>query len=320
MTESRESGANIYPRDSVTLRELGLRDGLQMTRNWPATNAKLEWLELSYAAGVRHFEVGSFLPARKFPQFADVAGLIARVGEMPGAVSSALALNERGIEDALCTPVDEIVIPVSCTEEHSQANMRRSRSSAIGLVQEAVAGSSRKDRRPAVSAATAVAFGCSIAGEVKPEEVLRVLGKCAEAGAHSLAIADTVGFAGPAQVTQLCKLLIREFGDYPLKIHLHDTRGTAIANAYAALDSGIRILDGTIGGLGGCPFAPGATGNVVFEDLVYLCERCGYDTGIDLDRLVKVRSILEREMPGEPLHGTLANAGIPPLIRWAAGP
>ena len=309
----------LYPAGEIVLRELGLRDGLQMTRSWPKTPAKIEWIELAYDAGVRHFEVGSFLPASRFPQFADVRELIAEVDSLPGTVSSALALNERGINDALETAVDEIVIPVSSTEEHSQANMRRSRKSAIELVSTAVELRGRSEAGPVVNAAAAVAFGCSIAGEVQFDEVLRIVGDCASAGAEALAVADTVGFAGPSQVASLSRLLVKEFGGYPLKIHLHDTRGTGIANAYAALEEGIHILDGTIGGLGGCPFAPGATGNVAFEDLVFLCERCGYPTGIDLERLLGVRDLLERELPGEDLHGALARSGIPQGIAWKAG-
>ncbi len=309
----------IYPDGALVLRELGLRDGLQMTAGWPGTEAKTEWINLAYDAGVRHFEVGSFLPPSRFPQFADVSELIAVVGALPGAVSSALVLNERGIADALKTPVDEIVIPVSATEAHSLANMRRSRSAAVELVRTATKMSGGEGTGPVVNAAAAVAFGCSIAGEVCGDDVLRLIGDCAEAGAESLAVADTVGFAGPAQVAGLCGRLVDEFGDFPLKVHLHDTRGTGIANAYAALGAGIRILDGTIGGLGGCPFAPGATGNVVFEDLVYLCERCGLPTGIEPERLVSVRQILERELPDEPLHGALAQAGPPAGIDWMAG-
>ena len=308
----------IYPDRALVLRELGLRDGLQMTVGWPGTEAKIDWINLAYDAGVRHFEVGSFLPPSRFPQFADVRDLIAAVDALPGAVSSALVLNERGITDALKTPVDEIVIPVSATEAHSQANMRRPRSAAVGLVQTAIAMSGGQDTGPVVNATVAVAFGCSIAGEVGGDDVLRLVEDCAEAGAEALAVADTVGFAGPAQVAGLCGRLVDEFGDFPLKVHLHDTRGTGIANAYAAIEAGIRILDGTIGGLGGCPFAPGATGNIVFEDLVYLCERCGLPTGIDPEGLVPVRQILERELPGEPLHGALAQAGPPAGIDWRA--
>ncbi len=309
---------HLYPKGALILRELGLRDGLQMTAGWLGTAAKIEWINLAFAAGVRHFEVGSFLPPSRFPQFADLRELIAAVDALPGAVSSALVLNERGIADALETPVDEIVIPVSVTEAHSMANMRRPRSSAVELIRTAIGKKGLPDSGPVVNAAAAVAFGCSISGEVRVDDVLDLIGECVEAGAEALAVADTVGFAGPAQVAGLCSRLVNEFDDFPIKVHLHDTRGTGIANAYAALEAGIRILDGTVGGLGGCPFAPGATGNVVFEDLVFLCERCGLSTGIDLEKLMRVRHILERELPGESLHGALARAGVPKGIDWQA--
>ena len=308
----------LYPDETVTLRELGLRDGLQLTANWPGTSSKIEWINLAYEAGVRHFEVGSFLPPSRFPQFADVRELIAAVSSLPGASSSALVLNERGINDALETVVDEIVIPVSATEEHSRANMNRSRACAVSLVGEAAKLRGSSEDRPVVNVAISVAFGCSIAGDVEPRDVLDLVGECVEAGAETIAVADTVGFAGPRQVAGLCRRLVGEFDGYPLKIHLHDTRGTGIANAYAALQAGINVLDGTIGGLGGCPFAPGATGNVVFEDLVFLCERCGIPTGVDLEKLVMVRSILERELPDEQLFGAVAKAGVPTGIDWKA--
>ena len=304
---------------AVRLRELGLRDGLQLTKSWPDTEAKKAWIEAAHGAGVRHFEVGSFLPASRFPQFADVRQLVAAVADLNGARAMALALNERGVDDALTTPLSELVIPVSATEAHSQANMRRSRESAISLVRYAA---KRRGPRgePAISVAISVAFGCTIAGEVASEEVMRLAEACADAGADLLTVADTVGYAGPKQVAGLCRELAARFGNFPLAIHLHDTRGTAIANAQAALDAGIRILDGTLGGLGGCPFAPGATGNAVIEDLVFLCERSGYATGIDLGKLIAVRSILEEAMPEERLLGALAKAGPPTTIQWRAQP
>ncbi len=306
----------LYPQHGVVLRELGLRDGLQLTRTFPSTAAKMEWLETAHAAGVRHFEVGSFLPTRTFPQFEDIRRLISTVSQLDGAFSSALTLNERAIADALQTGVDEIVISVSATEEHSLSNIRRTRQSAIGLVSRAAG--ERTNGRPLICAAISVAFGCSIAGDVSPTDVLRIATACVEAGAEVIAFADTVGFAGPCQVEELCRLVVPRLFPVPVIIHLHDTRGTGIANAFAALQSGIRILDGTLGGLGGCPFAPGATGNVVFEDLVFLCERSGFATGIDLEKLLQLRPLLARELPGEPLYGALARAGPPESIRWRA--
>jgi hydroxymethylglutaryl-CoA lyase len=172
------------------------------------------------------------------------------------------------------------------------------------------------NRRPLINVGIAMAFGCSIAGEVKPDEVLRLAERCLAAGADIVGIADTVGYAGPRQVGELASAMTKLCGERPYVVHLHDTRGMAIANASAALDAGARVLDGSLGGLGGCPFAPGASGNAVFEDLVFLCESKGLDTGIDLGKLVAVRGILEREMPGERLYGALARAGLPKSARW----
>ena len=154
-------------------------------------------------------------------------------------------------------------------------------------------------------------LGCSISGAVEPKEVLRLVEKCFEAGADAVGIADTVGYAGPKQVGELTAAAVKFAGEKPICVHLHDTRGMGIANASAALDAGARILDGSLGGLGGCPFAPGATGNVVFEDLVFLCESKGFATGIDIEKLIAVRAILGSEMPNEPLYGGLARAGLP---------
>lgn len=309
--------AAIYPSGRVSLREVGLRDGLQLVKRFPSTAAKADWLRREAAAGVRHFEIGSFLPANRVPQFADLRDLIALTGEL-GVHSAALALNDRGAEDAAATQVGEIVNVVSATEAHSQANMRRSREDAVALVARTAALAREAAHRPLVQAGIAMAFGCSIAGEVAVDEVVRLSVACAEAGADLIGLADTVGFAGPDQVAALCRRVATEVGEIPLSIHLHDTRGMGVANAAAALDEGVRILDGSLAGLGGCPFAPGATGNVVFEDLVFLCERKGFATGIDLDALVAVREIAASEMPDEPFHGALARAGAPPGVGWRA--
>jgi hydroxymethylglutaryl-CoA lyase len=200
---------------------------------------------------------------------------------------------------------------VSATEEHSQANANRSRESAIANVKRLCELRDASPHRPIVNAAISMALGCSIVGAVDPKEVLRITEKLYEVGVDVVAIADTVGYAGPRQVGELTKEAVRIADSKPVCVHLHDTRGMGIANASAALDAGARVLDGSLGGLGGCPFAPGATGNVVFEDLVFLCESKGFPTGIDLDRLIAVRSILKAEMPDEALYGGLARAGLP---------
>ena len=307
MTAARE----IYPAGRVTLREVGLRDGLQLVEKFPSTEAKQRWLGEEHAAGVRHFEVGSFLPAGRFPQFADVREVIATVGTLPGAHGIALVLNDRGARDAVASGVAEIGCVVSATEEHSLANTRRSRDASIADLKRLCAMRDAAPHRPLVNAGIAMALGCSIAGAVDPDEVVRLAERCLEAGADVIGIADTVGYAGPKAVGELTARVARLTGERPLVVHLHDTRGMGIANASAALDAGATILDGSLGGLGGCPFAPGATGNVVFEDLVFLCEDKGFDTGVDLCKLLAVRRILESEMPEEPLHGGLARAGLP---------
>jgi hydroxymethylglutaryl-CoA lyase len=302
---------HVYPDDRVSLREVGLRDGLQLVKTFPSTAAKQRWVRDEYAAGVRHFEVGSFLPAKTFPQFADVREIVKTVATLPGAHGVALALNERGVNEALASGVAEIASVVSATEEHSQANANRSREQAIANIKRLCELRDASGHKPIVNAAISMALGCSITGPVDPREVMRIAEKCLEAGVDFVAIADTVGYAGPKQVAELTKAIVKISGSKPVCVHLHDTRGMGIANASAALDAGARILDGSLGGLGGCPFAPGATGNVVFEDLVFLCESKGFNTGIDIEKLIAVRAILRSEMPNETLYGGLARAGLP---------
>lgn len=310
--------ADIYPNDRVTLREVGLRDGLQLVKTWPSTDQKLQWIAQEYAAGVRHFEVGSFLPSSRFPQFADLPDLIKTITRHEGAYSAALALNRRGAENALQTAVDEIVCVVSATEEHSQANMRCSREEAVALVG-AVADMKNTDAPDKIiNAGLSMSFGCSISGPVEQSEVLRLAEACLEAGADFVGLADTVGYAGPRQVGGICKAMAHLCNDRPFAIHLHDTRGMGVANAAAALDNGARIIDASLGGLGGCPFAPDATGNVVFEDIVFLCETMGFATGIDIEALKSVRQIAEIAMPDEAFFGAMVKAGAPGNLEWRA--
>ncbi len=301
----------VYPPGQISLREVGLRDGLQMVKTFPSTQGKKSWIEQEYAAGVRHFEVGSFLPAAKYPMFADVISVIEVLAGLKGAHGAALALNKRGTIDALASGVAEVGCVVSATEEHNMANTRRSQSETVSEIENLCRLRNASDHKPLVSVGIAMAFGCSISGVVKPESVLKLAEKCYDAGADIVSLADTVGYAGPRQVARLSHDLAKMIEGRVFGIHLHDTRGMGIANAAAALDNGARILDGAMGGLGGCPFAPNATGNVVFEDLVFLCESSGFETGIDLEKLLKIRKLIEEEMPTEPLYGALAKSGLP---------
>ena len=302
---------HIYPPDQISLREVGLRDGLQMVKTFPTTEGKRRWIELEYAAGVRHFEVGSFLPAAKYPMFADVQSVIDVIAGLGDAHGAALALNKRGTIDALASGVAEVGCVVSATEAHNLANTRRSQSETVLEIENLCRLRDASDHKPLVSVGVAMAFGCSISGAVNSDSVLKLAMQCYEAGADIVSLADTVGYAGPKQVARLSRDLYKLIDGRAFGVHLHDTRGMGIANAAAALDSGARILDGAMGGLGGCPFAPNATGNVVFEDLVFLCESSGFETGIDLEKLLKIRTLIMEEMPTEPLYGALAKSGLP---------
>src|SRR5260370_27857529 len=276
---------DVYPDDRVTLREVGLRDGLQLVKTFPSTVAKQRWVRDEYGAGVRHFEVGSFLPASTFPQFADVREIVRTVAALPGAHGVALALNERGVNEALASGVAEIAPVVSATEEHSQANPDRSRDQAVANVKRLCKLRDASPHQPIVNAAISMALGCSITGPVEPREVMKLAEKCLEAGVDFIAVADTVGYAGPKQVGELTRAIVKNSGAKPVRIHLHDTRGMGIANASAALDAGARILDGSLGGLGGCPLAPGGTGHWGCGGLVVPCSRKGFATAISIHKL-----------------------------------
>ncbi len=301
----------IYPQDRIVIREVGLRDGLQISSGFPSTDGKIEWLQKEYAAGVRHFEAGSYLPHDRFPQFADVQTIVDALNRLDGAHSIALAINRRGQADALVGGAGELTCVLSATEEHNLANARCSRRETLEAIAGTVELRNQSGHKPLINVGISMSFGCSIAGPVEPETVVDLAEQCLERGVDIVGIADTVGYAGPRQVGELCNSMSRLFGDRPYVVHLHDTRGMAIANAAAALDCGARVFDASLAGLGGCPFAPGATGNIVTEDLAFLCRTAGFETGIDLEKLVSAREVLAREMPGEPLQGALSKAGIP---------
>jgi hydroxymethylglutaryl-CoA lyase len=305
----------VYPAGRVILREVGLRDGLQLTKSFPSTVAKTDWIRREHAAGVRHFEVGSFLPASRFPQFADVRDLTNLVNSL-GAHSLGLALNEHGARDGLEAGVTELTVVLSATEVHNMANARRPREQSLAEIANTVRLRDEAGSATLINVGIAMATGCSLSGHVDPAEVERLAEACLNAGVDLVGIADTVGYGGPRQVADLCCRMTALMGDRPYVVHLHDTRGMGLVNALAAHDAGARVFDASLAGLGGCPFAPGATGNVVFEDLVYLFETAGIHTGIDLEKVIAIREILSREMPDETLHGTLAQVGPPNGMTW----
>jgi isopropylmalate/homocitrate/citramalate synthase len=303
------------------VREVGPRDGLQMAKTMMPTKAKLRWITAMVAAGVPEMEVASFVPPAAMPQMADAAEVTRAVrATHPGLRVVALAPNLRGAQNAAAAGAQSIIMPVSASEAHSQANVRRSRADQVAELARVVAWArTLGPAAPRIEGGISTAFGCSLQGAVPEREVVALAAQLAEAGADIVALADTLGYAGPSQVRRLVRSVRAEVGAERFgNLHLHDTLGTALANVLAALGEGVRGFDAALGGLGGCPFAPGSVGNAATEDLVYLLESEGFNTGIDLPALLEAREVLRAGLPEERLHGRVAAAGVPRTYRSAA--
>lgn len=303
----------------ILVSEVGPRDGLQSIKQTMPTALKLRWIDALADAGIREIEVGSFVSPTLLPQMADAAQVVAHALRRPGLHVAALVPNLKGADAAFASGVHKITIPVSVTESHSLANVRRTHAQVIEEVRNIVA--LRNERYPgvAIEAGMSVAFGCTIAGAVSDDDTLRMSHTMAECGVDEIGLSDTSGYAEPRQVRRLFARLFAEFGDKAGGAHFHNTRGQGLANVVAALDVGVTTFDASQGGIGGCPYAPGATGNIVTEDLVYLLEAMGYDTGIDIGKLVAARTILREGLPGEALYGHVPDAGLPKGFRYADG-
>ena len=295
----------------VTFREVGLRDGLQSLSGFMPTADKCAWISAEYAAGVDEIEVSSLVPPKLLPQFADAEAVVAHALSETGLVVAVLVPNLRGAERGLALGAHKLNYVLSVSEGHNQSNVRRSTAESVEDFRRIVAAVRASETRPILCAGLATSFGCSIEGAVDEDRVRVLAAEIAAAGADELMLADTVGYANPDAVARVFTAVRREVGNMVLGAHFHDTRGLGIANLKAALDVGIRHFDASLAGLGGCPFAPGATGNIVTEDAAFLCEALGYDTEIDLDALVRVRAILAAGLPGTELLGNLAKAGLP---------
>ncbi|MEQ8194120.1 MAG: hydroxymethylglutaryl-CoA lyase [Rhodospirillales bacterium] len=309
------------PEDiDVFISEVGPRDGLQNAKGIMATKDKLAWIEAEAAAGVREIEVCSFVPPKLIPAMADANEVTKAALRIGGLTVLALVPNYRGAESAFKAGVHKITIPISVSESHSIANVRKNHAEMLDEVRRIceLRDSLPDGYRPSVETGLPTAFGCSIEGKVPESQVVRLAAAVAKAGVDEIGLSDTVGYANPAQIKSVFKAVRAEIGDKLGGAHLHNTLGLGLANAFAALEVGVRTFDSSLGGLGGCPFAPGASGNVVTEDLVFMFEAQGLRTGIDLEKLMAVRDIVARALPDDELYGYVPNAGVPKGFKQAA--
>ena len=306
--------ASALPAQAL-IREVGLRDGLQAIARTLPTEQKKQWLRGAHAAGQREIEVGSFVPAKYLPQLADTAELVAFAKTLPGLFVSVLVPNLRGAEAAIASGADLMLLPLSASHAHSLANLRKTPDEVVADVARIRAARDAAGSKTLIEGGMSTAFGCTIQGEVKHSEVLRLLQALLDAGCDRVSLADTVGYADPAAVQRLFEQARRLAGDRLWAAHFHDTRGLGLANVYAALQTGITRFDACLAGIGGCPHAPGASGNVSTEDLAYMLRSMGVDTGLDIDALLALRVQVVGWLQGECTHGTLWRAGLPKTLR-----
>lgn len=305
--------------ERIEVHEVGLRDGLQNIKTVVPTDLKLAWIKAEAEAGVKEIEVCSFVPPKLLPQFADAEEVVRGALKIPGLTVSGLMPNLKGAERGAALGVHKLNYVVSVSEGHNMSNVRRTTAESLADLQRIAdfLKTIEAARRPKLFCGLATSFGCTIEGKVPHDRVVMVAEQVAAIGVDEIGLADTVGFGNPTAVRALFTRVRKSVGTIPLLAHFHDTRGLGIANVAAAIEAGVRAFDASLCGLGGCPYAPGATGNVVTEDVVFLAESLGFDTGIDLERLIKVREIVAKALPGEALYGQTAKAGLPKGFAYA---
>jgi len=298
----------------ILISEVGPRDGLQSIKNIMPLEAKKAWIAAEAAAGVREIEVGSFVPAKLLPQLADTAQVVEFARGIEGLTVAVLVPNLKGAEAAVAAGAHKITIPLSASETHSLKNVRRTHAQMLDETRAIVAllRDLPAERRPKFEGGLSTAFGCTLEGEVPADRVVALAESLMEAGCDEVGLSDTTGYANPAQVKDLVRRVRSAVGERALSgLHLHNTRGLGLANVLAGLEVGITTFDSSLGGLGGCPFAPGASGNIVTEDLVFMLEAMGLKTGIDLPKLLAVREVLRAALPCDELYGFTPDAGLP---------
>ncbi len=301
----------------VLVSEVGPRDGLQSIGHAMPTEAKHRWIRALAASGLREIEVGSFVHPRLLPQMADAEAVVGEAARIPGLTVLALVPNLKGAQRAAAAGAHKITVPVAASQLHNMANVRMTCEESIAAVAEICRFRDGLGSALEVEVGISSAFGCTREGPVSEDWVIEMAVRLAAAGVDSVGLSDSVGFANPAQTRRMFRRLIAELGPRAGGAHLHNTRGQGLANVVAALDAGVTTFDASQAGIGGCPYAPGATGNIVTEDLVWLLESMGLDTGIDLDALLAARAILREALPGESLYGHVPEAGVPKGFRYA---
>lgn len=298
----------------ILISEVGPRDGLQNIKQIMPTEAKKRWITALAKAGLKEIEVGSFVPAKILPQLADTAEIVEFARGIDGLEIAVLVPNVRGAENAIKAGAHKITIPLSVSETHSLKNVNRTHAQMLEAVKtiSQMVKDVPADRRPSFEGGLSTAFGCTIEGHIPDATILRLAEALMEAGCDEVGLSDTTGFGNPAQVKRLFRETRRVVGaENCTGVHLHNTRGLGLANALAALEEGATTIDASQGGLGGCPFAPGASGNIVTEDLAFMLEAMGLKTGVDIEQLVAARDILTSSIPGVELYGFTPDAGIP---------
>jgi len=300
---------------TAAIREVGMRDGLQSIPTVLPTARKFEWIARAHACGLREIEVGSFVPPKLLPQLADTAEVLAYAKTLPGLAASVLVPNLKGAERAIEGGAHLMILPLSASHAHSLANLRKTPDDVVAELARIRAARDAAGSKTLIEGGVGTAFGCTIQGEVRPDEVLRLLQALLDAGADRVSLADTVGYADPYSVSKLFEQAMRLAGDRFCCGHFHDTRGLGMANVMAALQTGETRFDACLAGIGGCPHAPGASGNVATEDLAYLFASMGIATGIDFDKLMALRAQVAQWLAGECLHGSIAQAGLPKTLR-----
>lgn len=297
----------------VIVREVGLRDGLQIHPTFMPTEKKLAWIRAEAAAGVSEIEVTSYVPPKLIPQFADAEDITRQARGVAGLTVSALIPNLKGAERGISFGAQKLNFVMSVSRTHNLKNVRREREASLAdfktIVQ--LVRAQPEGSRPLIVGGLATALGCSYEGRVPVADVVRYAVELAEAGADEIIIPDTVGYGDPAQVRTVFKAVLAEVGSLPVAAHFHDTRGIGLANVAAALECGVRRFDASLAGIGGCPFAPGATGNIVMDDLCFMLDSMGLRTGVDLEKLLEVRRIVSETLPDIDMRGALARAGLP---------